>query len=62
VTIPKWAAVSPRTGGNWEGTGVTPDIEAAAAQARDTAYRLALEAVAAADGPSAAEARAALAE
>lgn len=62
VTIPKWETVSPRTGGNWEGTGVMPDVETTAAQARDTAHRLALQAVAAADGPSAAEARTVLAE
>jgi C-terminal processing protease CtpA/Prc len=54
-------SVSPRTGGNWEGTGVIPDIEAAAAAARDTAYRLALESVSAAGGSAAAEAADALA-
>jgi hypothetical protein len=62
VTIPKWAAVSPRTGGNWEGTGVSPDVETTAAQAHDTACQLALQAVADAGGPSADEARASLTE
>src|SRR5215831_18974225 len=55
------AAVNPVSGTSWEGTGVTPDIRTPAAQARDEAHRLALEQVAAADGPQAAEARSALA-
>jgi hypothetical protein len=55
------AAVNPVSGTSWEGTGVTPDIHTPAAQARDKAHRLALEQVAAADGPQAAEARSALA-
>jgi hypothetical protein len=61
ATISTAAAVSPRTGGNWEGTGVTPDIQVTAADARDTAYRLALQRVIAAEGAAADEARAALA-
>jgi hypothetical protein len=61
ATIPVSESVSPVTGGNWEGTGVQPDTEVPASQARDTAYRLALAAVIAAGTPSAAEARNALA-
>jgi hypothetical protein len=61
ATISVAESVSPVTGGNWEGTGVRPDIEVSASQARDTAYRLALQAVIAAGTPSAAEASSALA-
>ena len=61
ATIPVAESVNPVTGGNWEGTGVRPDIEVIASQARDTAYRLALQAVIAAGTPSAAEASSALA-
>jgi C-terminal processing protease CtpA/Prc len=61
ATISVAAAVNPVSGTSWEGTGVTPDIHTPAAQARDKAHRLALEQVAAADGPQAAEARSALA-
>jgi C-terminal processing protease CtpA/Prc len=61
ATISVAESVSPVTGGNWEGTGVSPDIEVTASQARDTAYRLALQAVIAAGTPSAAEASSALA-
>jgi len=61
ATVSVAAAVSPVTGTSWEGTGVTPDVPAPAARARDTAHRLALEQVAAAGGPQAAEARSALA-
>lgn len=56
ATICVAASADPETGGNWEGTGVAPDIPADAASARDVAYRLALQAVIAAGGPSAAEA------
>jgi hypothetical protein len=35
-------AVSPVTGTNWEGTGVTPHVEVPAADALTTAHRLAL--------------------
>jgi hypothetical protein len=59
ATIPVAQSVNPVTGGNWEGTGVEPDIEVSASEARDTAYRLALQAVIAAGTPSAAEAAAA---
>lgn len=61
ATIPVARAVSPATGGNWEGTGVTPDIATPADHALDRAYRLALEGVSALPGPVAAEAREALA-
>ncbi|MFZ0667844.1 MAG: S41 family peptidase [Acidimicrobiales bacterium] len=57
VTISVAESVNPITGRNWEGTGVVPDVETTAAQARDTAYGLALQAVIAAGGPSAAEAK-----
>ena len=33
ATISVAEAVHPKTGTNWEGTGVTPDIQATAAQA-----------------------------
>ena len=61
ATISVAAAVSPKTGGNWEGTGVTPDIQATADRARDTAYERALQDVITAGGTAAAEAREALA-
>ena len=35
ATISVAAAVSPVTGTNWEGTGVTPDVEVSADEARD---------------------------
>jgi hypothetical protein len=60
ATISVAEAVHPKTGGNWEGTGVTPDIGTTAGQARDTAYQLALQHVIAAAGAAAAEAGAAL--
>jgi Peptidase family S41/N-terminal domain of Peptidase_S41 in eukaryotic IRBP len=61
ATIPVAAAVSPVTGGSWEGTGVTPDVACPAGQAREVAHRRALEEVAAGSGPGAAGARSALA-
>lgn len=60
ATIPVCEAVSPRTRGNWEGTGVTPHVQAPADAALATARRLALQDVAQAGGASAAEARAEL--
>jgi len=45
ISIPFARAVNPVTGGNWEGTGVLPDIHVPAAAAFDTAYILALRAV-----------------
>jgi Peptidase family S41/N-terminal domain of Peptidase_S41 in eukaryotic IRBP len=61
ATISVAEAVHPKTGTNWEGTGVTPDIQATAAQARDIAYGLALQDVIKAGGDAAAEASTALA-
>ncbi len=61
ATISVAVAVNPKTGGNWEGTGVTPDIQTTADRARDTAYERALQDVISADGAAAAEAREALA-
>jgi C-terminal processing protease CtpA/Prc len=43
ATIPVARAVSPVSGTNWEGTGVTPDIEVPADDAFRTAYRRALD-------------------
>lgn len=60
ATIPVAEAVNPKTGGNWEGTGVAPDIQTTAGQARDTAYKLALQDVIAAGSAATAEARGAL--
>ena len=60
ATIPVVEAVSPRSGGNWEGTGVAPHLEVPAHEAREAAYRLALRDVAGGTGPSAAEAQAEL--
>jgi hypothetical protein len=60
ATISVAEAVNPKTGGNWEGTGVTPDLQMPAAQARDTAYKRALQDVTAAGGSSSAEAQTAL--
>ena len=62
ATISVATAVSPKTGGNWEGTGVAPDIQAAADRARDTAYERALHDVITAGGAAAGEARDALAD
>ena len=61
ATISVARAINPKTGTNWEGSGVTPDIQTPATHARDTAYRRALNDVTAANGASAAEAEAALA-
>jgi C-terminal processing protease CtpA/Prc len=61
ATISVAESVNPKTGGNWEGTGVAPDIETTADQARDTAYERALQDVIAAQGTAAAEAEDALA-
>lgn len=61
ATISVAVAVNPKTGGNWEGTGVTPDIQTTADRARDIAYEHALRDVITAGGTAAAEARDALA-
>jgi len=56
ATISVARAVSPVTGGNWEGSGVTPDIRTSPGDEKDRAYQLALDHVAAAPGATAAEA------
>lgn len=43
ITVPVARSVNPVTGGNWEGTGVEPDIATPAAEAFDLAYREALQ-------------------
>lgn len=43
ATISVAEAVHPKTGGNWERTGVTPDVPTTAAQALDEAHHRALE-------------------
>jgi hypothetical protein len=45
LTVPVARAVSAVTGTNWEGVGVTPDVEVPAADALATAHRLALAAL-----------------
>jgi C-terminal processing protease CtpA/Prc len=60
ATISVAEAVHPESRPNWEGTGVAPDIQATAAQARHAAYKLALQDVITAGGAAAEEASAAL--
>ncbi|HVB42562.1 MAG TPA: S41 family peptidase, partial [Streptosporangiaceae bacterium] len=60
ATIPVARGVNPVSGGNWEGTGVTPDVTVPAQRAHDRAYRLALEHVTSLPDPIATEARLAL--
>jgi hypothetical protein len=48
--IPIGRPINPLTGANWEGCGVTPDIEAAQEQAFEAAYKMALESVLAGSG------------
>jgi len=43
LRVPMARAINPITKTNWEGTGVTPDIQVPAAQAFDRAYTMALE-------------------
>jgi len=64
ITVPLARSVNPVTGGNWEGTGVVPDIAVPAAAAFDLAYGKALEHVLTTSAPASvlAEAKAALAE
>ena len=47
LRVPNARAINPITKTNWEGTGVTPDIQVPAAQAFDRAYTMALEKLAA---------------
>jgi hypothetical protein len=46
VFVPTGRAINPVTRGNWEGTGVAPDVEVPAAQALQHARELALKALA----------------
>ncbi|WP_114953234.1 S41 family peptidase [Sphingosinicella terrae] len=46
LDLPEGRSVNPITGGNWQGTGVRPDVEVPAAEALDRALQLAREAVA----------------
>jgi hypothetical protein len=59
ATIPTGRAVNPVSGGNWEGTGVIPDVTSPAGDALGIAHQAALTAVAALDhdSPSVREAR-----
>lgn len=43
IRVPFGRAINPITGTNWEGTGVTPDVEVPADQALDRAYLIALD-------------------
>jgi hypothetical protein len=43
IAVPFGRSVNPTTGKDWEGTGVAPDVGAAANEAPNAAYRLALE-------------------
>ncbi|MFE9653133.1 S41 family peptidase [Micromonospora sp. NPDC006431] len=63
LTVPVARPVNPVTGTNWEGCGVTPDVEVPAGAAQDVAYRRVLTDLLAADPqrPTADEAREALA-
>jgi C-terminal processing protease CtpA/Prc len=47
ITVPVARSIKPVTGTNWEGPGVTPDIEASAEESFNLSYRKALEHVAA---------------
>jgi DNA-binding MarR family transcriptional regulator len=51
VFIPTGAPIDPRTGTNWEGVGVTPDVPAPAAKALDHARDLARQAGNATEAP-----------
>jgi C-terminal processing protease CtpA/Prc len=43
VTVPYARSINPVTGGDWEGTGITPDIAVPAEDALDVAYQHALK-------------------
>jgi C-terminal processing protease CtpA/Prc len=45
VFMPIGRTIDPLSGGNWEGSGVTPDILTSPEDSLNTAYRLALQAV-----------------
>ncbi|MCW3839197.1 S41 family peptidase [Micromonospora yasonensis] len=49
LTVPVARPVHAASGTNWEGCGVAPDVEVPAEGARDVAYKMALEALLAAD-------------
>ena len=51
VGIPHARSINPVTGTNWEGSGVTPDVAVPEEQARDVAYRRALQHVLSIDAP-----------
>lgn len=53
--IPVGRAINPITGTNWEGTGVTPDVETSAEEALDVAIDLALESMVNSGDPAKAE-------
>jgi len=57
ATIPIARSLSPVSGGNWEGTGVQPDVPVAAGTALDTAYQRALSHVRSLPGDRTAAAR-----
>jgi hypothetical protein len=59
ATIPVSRSINPVSGGNWEGVGITPDIETDPAEALDVAHRTALAEIVrrGGDTPSVAEAR-----
>lgn len=58
IFVPNGSPVNPITGGNWEGTGVVPDIAAPAEEALDVAWKAALRAQESRlTGPVAVEAR-----
>lgn len=46
LDLPEGRSVNPITGGNWQGTGVTPDVRVPAEQALERALSLAREAIA----------------
>ncbi|MGH3303839.1 MAG: S41 family peptidase [Streptosporangiaceae bacterium] len=51
ISVPFARSVNPVTGTNWEGTGVVPDVSAAAAEAYDVAYGTTLRHVLSLDTP-----------
>jgi len=53
IGVPFARAINPITKTNWEGTGVQPDVATPASEARDVAYRLALEKLVATAGDEA---------